>query len=243
MIAKASHLPAHLPRHVAIIMDGNGRWARKRGFPRVAGHKVGLESVRAMVKACQELGIGYLTLYAFSAENWRRPRAEVSFLMALLKTYLRREIAELHKNGVRLNAIGRLEELPTPARRELASAMDKTRDNQGLVLTLAINYGGRHEILDAARRWAQAVKAGKEKAALTDESFSRYLYDGSLPDPDLLIRTSGEFRLSNFLLWQSAYSEIFITPVLWPDFRKPQLLAALKDYQARERRFGDVSAQ
>jgi undecaprenyl diphosphate synthase len=232
-----------LPRHLAIIMDGNGRWARRRGLPRVAGHKVGLESVRAMVKACQSLGIQFLTLYAFSAENWRRPRAEVSFLMALLKTYLRREIDELHENGVRLNAIGRLEELPLPARRELSMAMDKTSGNAGLVLTLAINYGGRHEILDAARRYALAVKAGKEKAPLTDESFSRYLYDGSLPDPDLLIRTSGEFRLSNFLLWQSAYSEIFITPVLWPDFRKPQLLAALKDYQARERRFGDISAR
>jgi undecaprenyl diphosphate synthase len=231
-----------LPRHIAIIMDGNGRWARKRGLPRVAGHRVGLESVRAMVKACSALKVQYLTLYAFSAENWRRPRTEVSFLMGLLKTYLRRELRELHANGVRLQAIGRLTALPAAAREELALAMRKTRSNRGLVLTLAINYGGRQEILDAAMRYTRAVKAGKAKASgLGEEDFAAYLDTAGMPDPDILIRTSGEYRLSNFLPWQSAYSELYITPILWPDFRRPQLLEALTDFQARERRFGDIA--
>jgi undecaprenyl diphosphate synthase len=233
-----------LPRHIAVIMDGNGRWARKRGLPRVAGHRVGLESVRAMVKACSALGISHLTLYAFSSENWRRPRAEVSFLMKLLQVYLRKELEELHLNQVKIQAIGRTQELPLEARRELKRSMHITRNNPGLVLTLALNYGGRQEILDAARKIARDVKNGKLKAARLDEAeFSKYLDTCSVPDPDLLIRTSGEYRLSNFLLWQSAYSEIFITPVLWPDFRKPQLMEALHDFQKRERRFGDISSK
>jgi undecaprenyl diphosphate synthase len=234
--------PARLPRHIAIIMDGNGRWARKRGLPRVAGHRVAMESVRAVVKTCRGLGIPYLTLFTFSSENWRRPRKEVSFLMRLLVTYLRREVRELHEEGVRISAIGRLDELPDLARRELDLAMAKTRKNSGLVLTLAMNYGGRNEIVDAVKSLARDLKRGRLKPEGVDEKlFSRYLYPSSAPDPDLLIRTSGEFRVSNFLLWQSAYSELYFTPILWPDFRKPQLLAAIREYQKRERRFGDIT--
>jgi undecaprenyl diphosphate synthase len=233
-----------LPAHIAIIMDGNGRWAKKRGLPRVAGHRVAMESVRAMVETCREAGVPYLTLYTFSSENWRSPRAEVSFLMRLLVTYLRREVRELHREGVRITAIGRLDELPKIARQELDRAMEKTRKNNGLILTLAVNYGGRNEILDAARKLAEDVKRGRVRAKEVDEKiFSNYLYHSTAPDPDLVIRTSGECRVSNFLLWQAAYSELYFTPVLWPDFRKPQLLAAIREYQKRERRFGDIAAR
>ncbi len=236
--------PARLPSHIAIIMDGNGRWAKKRGLPRVAGHKEAMESVRAVVRGCREAGIPYLTLYTFSSENWRRPRAEVSFLMRLLVTYLRKEVRELHDEGVKITAIGRLEELPAPARAELKRAMDRTRSNRRLTLTLALNYGGRNEILDAARALARDASRGRlDLKALDEKAFSGYLYQSTAPDPDLVIRTSGEYRLSNFLLWQAAYSELYITPVLWPDFRGPQLIAALKDFQSRERRFGDISAR
>lgn len=234
--------PERLPQHVAIIMDGNGRWARKRALPRVAGHKVGLDSVRAMVKACSDWGIPYLTLYAFSSENWRRPKAEVTFLMALLATYLRQELAELHTNNVRLRAIGRLDALPALARKELEASIKRTAANTGLVLTLALNYGGRQDLVDATRRVLHEVRAGRLKAdAVDEEALARHLSTAGMPDPDLVIRTSGELRLSNFLIWQTAYAEIYFTPTLWPDFRKPQLLAALKDFAKRERRFGDVA--
>lgn len=232
--------PSRLPRHVAIIMDGNGRWARKRGLPRVAGHKVGLESVRAMVRACSSWGVSHLTLYAFSSENWRRPKDEVSFLMKLLQVYLRQELKELHENRVRLNAIGRLQQLPAAARAELKRSITKLSKNDGLVLTLALNYGGQQDIVDAAKK-AAALLAKKKLKRLDEASFSGLLSTAGLPDVDLVIRTSGELRLSNFLLWQTAYAEVYFTPTLWPDFRQPQLLEALKDFARRERRFGDVA--
>ena len=231
--------PARLPAHVAIIMDGNGRWAKKRRLPRIAGHKVGMESVRAMVKACDQAGVRYLTLYAFSNENWRRPRKEVGFLMKLLEVYLRGEIDELHENNVRLESIGRIDELPARARAELARARKLTENNTGLTLTLALNYGGRQEIIDAVASLLAEKKKGK-RVSLDVENVSSRLYTAGMPDPDLIIRTSGEMRLSNFLLWQSAYSELYVTSTLWPDFRKPQLMKALRDFQKRERRFGDV---
>jgi undecaprenyl diphosphate synthase len=237
-----SPAPSRLPRHVAIIMDGNGRWARKRVLPRIAGHKVGLESVRAMVKACSELGIPYLTLYAFSSENWRRPKAEVSFLMKLLQVYLRQELEELHSNKVKLNAIGRLDQLPAAARKELDRSLKITAKNQGLTLSLALNYGGQQDIVDAARRAVELVQKKKLKLKDLDEaSFAGLLSTRGLPEVDLVIRTSGEMRLSNFLLWQTAYAEVYFTPTLWPDFRRPQLLEALQDFSKRERRFGDVA--
>jgi undecaprenyl diphosphate synthase len=236
--------PKRMPAHVAIIMDGNGRWANKRGLPRIAGHKQGLESVRAMVKACSALGIPYLTLYAFSAENWRRPRAEVSFLMKLLELYLRKELDELHDNRVRLKSIGNLSALPESAQRELQACKKKTAKNQGLTLTLALNYSGRQEIVSAARKAMQLAKKGLlSPAKLDDAMFASLLETEGTPDPDLMIRTSGEHRLSNYLLWQSAYAELYVTPVLWPDFGRDGLLEALRDYQRRERRFGDVKAR
>ena len=234
--------PARLPRHVAIIMDGNGRWARKRGLPRVAGHKVGLESVRAMVKACSAWGICNLTLYAFSTENWRRPKDEVSFLMRLLQAYLKQELSELHENRVRLRAIGRLQDLPAAARLELKRSIATTAKNDGLALTLALNYGGRQDIIDAAKKALALVKRGKLKASQLDEArFTSLLSTQGLPEVDLVIRTSGELRLSNFLLWQTAYAEVYFTPTLWPDFRQPQLAEALHDFARRERRFGDIA--
>jgi undecaprenyl diphosphate synthase len=221
-------------------MDGNGRWARKRGLPRVAGHKVGLESVRAMVRACSSWGVPYLTLYAFSSENWRRPKDEVSFLMKLLQAYLRQELDELHENRVRLNAIGRLAQLPAAARAELKRSIALTAKNDGLTLTLALNYGGQQDIVDAANK-AVALAAKKKLKRLDEAVFAGLLSTRGLPDVDLVIRTSGELRLSNFLLWQTAYAEVYFTPALWPDFRQPQLLEALKDFAGRERRFGDVA--
>jgi undecaprenyl diphosphate synthase len=228
---------SRLPRHVAIIMDGNGRWARQRGLPRIAGHKQGMESVRAAVKACSSLGVEYLTLYAFSTENWRRPEGEVGFLMKLLEIYLRQELKELHKNGVRIRSIGGIAALPAAAQRELKRAKEQTGRNRGLTLTLALNYGGRQEILDAVKK---CLKAGTRPAALTLESFSSLLLTKGMPDPDLVIRTSGEMRLSNFLLWQSAYAEVYFTRKYWPDFGRPDLVKALRDFARRERRFGDV---
>ena len=234
--------PSRLPRHVAIIMDGNGRWARKRALPRIAGHKVGLESVRAMVKACSAWGISHLTLYAFSSENWRRPKDEVSFLMKLLQLYLRGEIKELHENRVKLNAIGRLQELPLAARKELERCRKLTAKNDGLVLTLALNYGGRQDIVDAAKKALALAAKGKLKPAqLTEQRFAELLSTQGIPEVDLVIRTSGELRLSNFLLWQTAYAEVYFTPTFWPDFRQPQLLDALQDFARRERRFGDIA--
>ncbi len=229
----------NLPRHIAIIMDGNGRWAKKRRLPRIAGHRAGTEPVRVCVRTCARLGVEYLTLYTFSAENWNRPKAEVVGLMRVLEEVLRKEVAELDKNGVRLNAIGRLDMLPAAARRTLDSTRRKLADNTGLVLTLALSYGGRVEILDACRRLAERVAAGELAPDAIDEaSFHDALYDPALPDPDLLIRTSGELRISNFLLWQIAYSEIWVTDVLWPDFTALDLLEAVRAFQKRNRRYG-----
>ena len=231
----------NIPRHVAIIMDGNGRWARHRDLPRLKGHEAGVESIRCVVRSCGELGIRYLTLYAFSVENWSRPRAEVSALMKLLVFFLRKEVRELDENNVRLMVIGRIDGLPPTAQKEIQRAEAQTRDNTGLTLVLALNYGGRAEIIDAVRSIVSEVQKGKKNLQdLNEESFANHLYTRRIPDPELLIRTSGEMRISNFLLWQISYTEIWVTPVLWPDFRKEHLLAALEDYQKRKRRFGGV---
>ena len=223
-------------RHIAVIMDGNGRWARKRGLPRLMGHQAGTESVREAVKVCGELGIRVLTLYAFSTENWQRPAGEVRGLIRLLLLTLRREAAELDRNNVQLRAIGRLSQLPSSVQKELQRAMEILRKNTGLILNLALNYGGRQEIVDAVQ---SLLKEGAPQ--VDEEAISRRLYTSDLPDPDLLIRTSGEHRLSNFLLWQCAYTEIHISPCCWPDFRRKQLHVALADYQDRERRFGKLT--
>jgi undecaprenyl diphosphate synthase len=231
-----------LPLHVAIIMDGNGRWAKKRGLPRIAGHQAGVKAVKRIVRVASEIGIKYLTLYTFSTENWKRPKEEVSAIMKLLEQTTRREIDELDKNNVRLITTGRIEEL-SPKRREiLEKATQKTKDNTGLSLNLALSYSGRIEILDAVKKLAQDVEQGKREIKNIDENlFSKYLYTKDLPDPDLLIRTSGEMRLSNFLLWQTSYTELYITQVLWPDFSIENFYKAILNYQERERRFGRVN--
>ena len=229
----------NLPSHVAIIMDGNGRWASKRDLPRLEGHLVGRESVRTIVRTCARIGISYLTLYTFSLENWQRPSDEVEGLMMFLEDVLEKEYLELDENGVHLRVIGRIDMLPESTKRALNETMKKLESNNRLVLTLGISYGGRAEIIDATRRIAEAV--GNKQLGLdqiTEDNFRRYLYDPELPDPDLLIRTSGELRISNFLLWQIAYSEIYVTDVLWPDFREKELLDSIQAYQKRERRFG-----
>jgi undecaprenyl diphosphate synthase len=224
-----------IPKHIAVIMDGNGRWARQRHLPRIFGHQAGVSSVRDIVQAAGELGVKVLTLYAFSAENWTRPATEVDALMRLLEKYLVKELPELQRKQVRLGAIGRWNDLPKTARGRLQGVIDQTSANKGLVLNLALNYGGRQEIVDACNRaWEDGVKVVNEKV------LSKYLYAPEAPDPDLLIRTSGEMRLSNFLLWQMAYTELHITPVLWPDFRRRDLYSAVLDYQGRERRFGGL---
>lgn len=230
-----------IPVHVAIIMDGNGRWAKMRNLPRTSGHEAGVEAVREVVKTASELGIKFLTLYTFSIENWKRPQEEVAALMRLLSRTTRREIDELNRNKVRLITTGRIDGLSFSRRQVLKYAMDKTKENTGLVLNLALNYGGRTEIIDAVKRIAKLVKEGKIKAGEIDESlFNQYLYTAGLPDPDLLIRTSGEMRISNFLIWQTSYTELYITNVLWPDFGRKELLEAIIEYQKRERRFGKV---
>ena len=233
-----------LPRHIAIIMDGNGRWAKERGQDRVYGHHEGVISVRDIVNTCGELGIGYLTLYAFSAENWNRPQEEVNALMELLVNTIRKEADELKKNNVRLHVIGDFEALPEICRAELNEAKEITAENTGLNLVLALSYSSRWEIMEAARRFAKDVKEGKADAGqLTDEQFHKYLTTADFPDPELMIRTSGEYRISNYLLYQLAYAELYFTPVHWPDFRKQNLYEALLDYQQRERRFGKTSEQ
>ena len=233
-----------IPRHVAIIMDGNGRWAERRGLSRIKGHRQGLEAVRGVTRAAGDLGIRYLTLYAFSLENWNRPQAEVRELMRLLDRYIDRELQEVIDEGVRVRAIGRLERLPDAVRRKIEQAMERTRDNQQMDLVFALSYGGRAEIVDAARALARDVEEGKlDPAAIDEKSFASYLYDPEVPDPDLLIRTGAESRVSNFLLWQIAYAEIYTTDVMWPDFSKADLERALVDYGARERRFGLTGAQ
>jgi undecaprenyl diphosphate synthase len=234
-----------LPNHIAIIMDGNGRWAKKQGLlNRIFGHKNAITSVRETTETCAELGIKYLTLYAFSTENWSRPKAEVNALMELLVSTIKSETPTLTKNNVRLNAIGDLESLPKSCQKELAETIEFTKYNTGLVLTLALSYSGRWEIIEAVKRVAAAVVANEISiSSINDTTFRNYLADASLPDPELMIRTSGEFRISNFLLWQIAYTEIYITDTLWPDFRKQDLYNALTDFQKRERRFGKISEQ
>jgi undecaprenyl diphosphate synthase len=236
-----SDTPAKIPRHVAIIMDGNGRWARNKGLPRIQGHQAGSESVRAVMRACREVGVKYLTLYAFSVENWIRPEEEVSGLMTLLRSYLRDREHELHENKVRFRAIGRLQDLPEPVQQELNRVMASTRDYTSGMLILALSYGGRAEITDAARSLAADVRAGRLQPEDIDEKeFARRLYAPDIPDPDLMIRTSGEMRISNFLLWQLSYAELYITDVLWPDFREEHFRKALEEYERRHRRFGDI---
>jgi undecaprenyl diphosphate synthase len=226
-----------LPRHVAIIMDGNGRWAGKRHLPRVEGHRAGIDAVRAVVETSARLGLEVLTLYAFSVENWKRPATEVSTLMMLLKRYLRSELSTLLENNIRFNVIGRSDELSRDILHELRDAEHKTTKNTGMLFNIALNYGGRTEIIDAARR---AIEAGISPDALDERRFGELLYTGTQPDPDLLIRTSGEMRVSNFLLWQIAYAEIYVTDTLWPDFRCRHLLEAILAYQKRDRRYGGI---
>lgn len=234
----------NVPQHVAIIMDGNGRWAKQRGLPRVEGHRRGVETVRTVTYAARDLGIRMLTLYAFSIENWKRPQEEVGALMGLLEFYLKKELETFVRDRVRFRTIGRTDELPAGVQKLLRQTTEETKHFEDYTLVLALNYGARTEIVDAARAYAAAVAAGKEK--LNDGSwgtFSRYLYTSGMPEPDLVIRTSGETRISNFLLLQAAYAEFIFTPVLWPDFGKPDLVAAIADFNRRERRFGLTSEQ
>jgi len=233
--------PAKLPSHVAVIMDGNGRWAKKRLLNRIQGHEKGSKTVRAIVRACREIGISYLTLYAFSTENWQRPQSEVLALMTLLKKFLESEKKEMLDNNIRLYAIGQIERLPENVRQTLHNVMALTKNNNGMTLNLALSYGGRAEIVKMVKEIAIKAKEGRiGPDSITPEIISEHLYTHQMPDPDLLIRTSGEMRISNFLLWQIAYSEIYITDTLWPDFGKDEFVQILKDYQQRERRFGKV---
>ena len=236
--------PTRLPAHIAIIMDGNGRWAGRRFLPRVAGHKAGIGPVRTAVETCARLGVKALTLYAFSVENWKRPRHEVETLWRLLRYYLKQEMPDLQKNDVRLQAIGRLEALPEPVRLELDAAVEATANNRGLLVNLAINYGGRAEIVDAVNAVLEMARldGSLDSLRLDEDLISTNLYTSSCPDPDLLIRTSGEMRISNFLLWQIAYAELYVTETLWPDFTRTDLLEAVVAYQKRERRYGGLRA-
>jgi undecaprenyl diphosphate synthase len=228
-----------LPQHIAIIMDGNGRWAKKRHLPRIAGHRAGIRAVRQSVEASARLGVPYLTLYAFSLENWKRPHTEIKLLMDLLREYLKKEIAELNRQNIRLGVIGRIEELPKTVQKDLINALEKTGNNSGLRLTLALNYGARAEMVDAVRKLAEKLKSNGS-VDITEAMLSQCLYTRDMPDPDLLIRTSGELRVSNFLLWQIAYAEIWVTETLWPDFTQNDLFQAIIDYQKRERRYGGL---
>jgi undecaprenyl diphosphate synthase len=237
----ASLSSERLPRHLAIIMDGNGRWAAQRGQPRIAGHRAGVEAVRAAVDTGARLGLGALTLYAFSTENWKRPRYEVDALMRMLRRYLRLELEEIHKQNIRFQTIGRTADLAKNVQTEIARATEHTKSNTGMVLSVALNYGGRAEIVDACRVAMQRLlEKGEGPDALTEEAIEAELYTRDLPELDLLVRTSGELRISNFLLWQSAYAEIYVTDTLWPDFRRVHLLEAIADYQGRNRRFGGL---
>ena len=229
-----------LPRHVAVIMDGNGRWAQKRHLPRIAGHRSGTQSARTTIETCARLKIEALTLYAFSVENWRRPKTEIEFLMALLREYLRKEMPLLQKNNIRMRFLGRIDELPAGVQNDARDAMEKTAGNKGMVLCVALNYGGRAEIVDAMNAILSERNGHGTPNKVTEEQLSRHLYTEGLPDPDLLIRTSGEMRVSNFLLWQIAYAEIFVTETLWPDFNRARLLEALLEFQKRERRYGGI---
>jgi undecaprenyl diphosphate synthase len=229
-----------LPRHVAVIMDGNGRWARQRHLPRVAGHRAGIDSVRETVETSARLGLAALTLYAFSVENWKRPRSEVRTLMSLLKEYVRRELDSLDRNGIRFQTIGRIDELDASVRRELDRARETTRSNSGMILNVALNYSGRAELVDTFMRVHEELGRNGHDRGVDEELIEKHLYTSGIPDPDLLIRTSGEMRVSNFLLWQIAYSEIWITPKFWPDFRRRDLFEAIVEYQRRDRRYGGI---
>ena len=229
----------NIPQHVAIIMDGNGRWAKSRGLPKIAGHRQGVKAAQEAIKTAGELGVKVLTLYTFSTDNWKRPRQEINALFKMLEKYLSREENKLNKNNIKFSVIGRIEELPLTVKEKLRKVMESTKNNTGLILNLALNYGGRPEIIDAVRQIAVDFKEGGLDPNRIDEKlFSTYLYTKELPDPDLLIRTSGEYRISNFLLWQISYSELYITKKLWPDFKKEDFKKAIKEYQKRERRFG-----
>jgi undecaprenyl diphosphate synthase len=231
----------HVPAHIAVIMDGNGRWARQQGLARIRGHKQGVESVREITRECAKKNIQQLTLYAFSQENWKRPQREINFLMKLLKEFLISERKEVEENNIRLTAIGRIQGLPEDIQKEIALSIEKSRRNTGMILCLALNYGGRAEIVDAAQAIARDVKNGKMNIGeIDEETFKHYLYMKNMPDPDLLIRTGGDMRVSNFLLWEISYSELWVTPVCWPEFRKEHLEIALNDYRCRERRFGGL---
>lgn len=230
-----------IPRHIAIIMDGNGRWAREQGLARIRGHEQGAESVRAILRACAELGVDYLTLYAFSTENWKRPKTEVAALMKLLERFLKKETPELMERNVRLQAIGRLTDLPEACQRELHRAIEKTAGNTSTTLVLALSYSGRLEIIDGIKSIVRQVQLGHIDSAMIDvEMFSKHLYTRYYPDPDLLIRTSGEMRISNFLLWQLSYTEMYVTKKMWPEFRKADLLEAIAEYSKRQRRYGGL---
>ncbi len=235
--------PLRLPRHIAIIMDGNGRWAKKRGKPRIFGHRAGAESVRAIVDTCARLRIQAVTLYAFSTENWKRPKTEVSGLMSMLKRYLKSELKDVHRNNIRFQPIGNIGGLGEDVRREIAAAVKITAENTGMILNVALNYGGRLELVEACKRAAtQLVTEGRPIAELNETDIERNLYTAGLPDVDLLIRTSGEMRISNFLLWQIAYAEIYVTDTLFPDFRRSHIFEAIAEYQRRDRRFGAVES-
>ncbi|MBR5644303.1 MAG: isoprenyl transferase [Salinivirgaceae bacterium] len=244
MSLKDSIIKERLPKHIAIIMDGNGRWAKQHGNARIFGHKSAMKAVREVCEGCAELGVGYLTLYAFSTENWNRPKMEVMGLMDLLVSAINTETDTLIKNNIRLNAIGRLTDLPEKVRTNLMDAIGRTQGNTGMTLTLALSYSSKVELVEAVRKIARNVESGAMTADSIDDSVvSRNLYTGGIPDPDLLIRTSGEYRISNFMLWQLAYSELYFTPTFWPDFDKEELYKAIVDYQQRERRFGLTSEQ
>lgn len=232
-----------LPRHIAIIMDGNGRWAQKRFLPRFMGHRSGMEALRQMVTECREMGIEYLTVYAFSTENWKRPENEVSYLMNLLVEYIGRELEELHQNGIRIRTAGDMTALPIVCQTEIEHSCQLTSDNNQMTFTIAINYGSRSEILNAVRSIAEEARSGllPDLNCINEDYFSQHLYTGGIPDPDLVIRTAGEQRISNFLLWQIAYAEIYVTEVLWPDFGRAELLKAIANYQARVRKYGGLS--
>ena len=230
----------NIPQHIAIIMDGNGRWAKQKHLPRAAGHREGIESLREVVKAGRELGVKYLTVYAFSTENWMRPKQEVGFLMGLFMRFLNKEVKDLHKNEVRVRFLGRLQNFSKALQEKMAWAMELTQKNQRLNLNVMMSYGGRAEIIDAIK---QIIKEGKKAEEISEESLSGYLYTQGIPDPDLLIRTAAEMRISNFLLWQIAYTELYVTSVLWPDFRRKQLIEAVAAYQKRVRKFGKTEEQ
>ncbi len=240
MTKSDTHLPENLPRHVAIIMDGNGRWALARGMPRLAGHRAGTENLRRIIRACVEFGIPYLTIYAFSTENWGRPPEEVSGLMRILEDVIDRELDELNAEGVQIRHIGRLDDIAPHLQEKVRYAIERTKDNKRLVLLVAFNYGGRDEIVQAIKR---IIRDGVAPEEVTPDLVSRYLYTAGVPDPDFIIRTSGELRISNFLIWQAAYAEWYVTPTYWPDFDREEFLKALQVYARRERRFGAVSSQ